>query len=163
MFRFSFHNLAGFCGHNAVKLVILREVVHEWQDHVPEKYKPLPGAGIADVRRLLVGDVQALTEYLAVAAGLVQQIDEIAVFKDVLDLCGGQQVLDILGNTRRDTAPFTKAFPNLHAPGAYLAPQQQVELVHIVSCGLALVPVDGDTVPHLILDDQHPQVFELLA
>ena len=79
MFRFSFHNLAGFCGHNAVKLVILREVVHEGQDHVSEKDKPLSGAGITDVRRLLVGDVQALAEDFPVAAGLVQQIDKIAV------------------------------------------------------------------------------------
>lgn len=79
MFRFSFHNLAGFCGHNAVKLVILREVVHEGQDHVSEKDKPLSGAGITDVRRLLVGDVETFTEYLSVTAGLVQQINEIAV------------------------------------------------------------------------------------
>lgn len=93
VFRFSFHNLTGFCGHNAVKLVILREVIHEGQDHIAEKDKPLSGAGIADVRRLLVGDIQALTEYLSVAAGLVQKIDEIAVFKDVLDLRGGQQVV----------------------------------------------------------------------
>ena len=125
--------------------------------------KPLSGAGIADVRRLLVGDVQAFTKYLPVTAGLVQQIDKIAVFKDILDLRGGQKVLDVLGDPRGDTAPFTKAFPNLHAPGTYLATQQKVELVHIVSCGLALAAVHRDTVPHLILDDQHPQVFELLA
>ena len=81
-------------------------MVHEGQDHVAEKDKPLSGAGIANVRRLLVGDIQAFTEYLSVTAGLVQKIDEIAVFKDILDLSGGQQVLDVLGDTRRDTAPF---------------------------------------------------------
>ena len=138
-------------------------MVHEGQDHVAEKDKPLSGAGIADVRRLLVGDIQALTEYLSVIAGLVQKIDEIAVFKDILDLRRGQEVLDVLGDTCRDTTPFAKAFPNLHAPGTYLAAQQKVELVHLVPCGLALAAVDGDAVPHLVLDDQHPQVFELLA
>lgn len=71
--------LAGFGGKQAVKLVVFREVVHEGQDHVAEKDKPLSGAGIADVRRLLCGDIQTLAEYLPVAAGLVQKIDEIAV------------------------------------------------------------------------------------
>lgn len=82
-----------FRSHNAVKLVVLGEVIHKGQDYVPEKDKPLSGAGIADVRRLLVGDIQAFTEYFAVAAGLVQKIDKIAVLKDVLDLRRGQQVV----------------------------------------------------------------------
>ena len=85
--------LAGFGGKQAVKLVVLREVVHEGQDHVAEKDKPLSGAGIADMRCLLAGNVQTLAEYLPVAAGLVQKIDEIAVFKDILDLRGSQQVV----------------------------------------------------------------------
>lgn len=115
------------------------------------------------MRRLLVGDIQAFTEYFAVAAGLVQQIDEIAVFKDILNPWGGQQVLDVLGDARGDAAPFAEAFPNLHAPAPHLAAQQKVELVHIVAGSLALAPVHRDTVPHLVLNDQHPQVFELLA
>ena len=85
--------LAGFGGKQAVKLVVFREVVHEGQDHVAEKDKPLSGAGIADVRRLLAGNVQALAKYLPVAAGLVQKIDKIAVFKDILDLRGGKKVV----------------------------------------------------------------------
>lgn len=113
------------------------------------------------MRRLLGGDVQPLAEYLPVAAGLVQQIDKIAVLKDVLDLRGGQQVLDVLGDPRGDAAPFAEAFPNLHAPGTHLAPQQKVKFVHIVSCGFSLAPVHRDTVPYLVLDDQHTQVFEL--
>ena len=59
------------------------------------------------------------------------------------------------------TSPLSKAFPNLHAPGAHLAAQQKVELVHIVAGGLALAPVYRDTIPYLVLDDQHPQVFQL--
>ena len=79
MFRFSFHHFTGFGGHNAVKLIILGEIIHKGQDHIPEEDKPLSRAGIADVRRLLGGDIQPLAEDLPVAAGLVQQINEIAV------------------------------------------------------------------------------------
>ena len=64
---------------------------------------------------------------------------------------------------RGDTAPFAKAFPNLYAPGTNLAPQQKMELVHEVPGGFALIPVLGNTVPHLILDHQHTQAFELLS
>ena len=105
------------------------------------------------MRRLLGGDIQTLAQYLPVAAGLVQQINKIAVLKDVLDLRGGQQVLDVLGDPRGDTAPFAEAFPNLHAPGAHLAAEQKVELVHIVPGSLALTPVHRDPVPYLVLDD----------
>ena len=38
-----------------------------------------------------------------------------------------------------------------------------MELVYVVAGGLACRPVDGDAVPHLVLDDQHPQLFQLLA
>ncbi len=38
-----------------------------------------------------------------------------------------------------------------------------MEFVHIVAGGLSRRPVDGDAVPHLVLDDQHPQLFQLLA
>ena len=47
--------------------------------HGVEEDQALAGARVADVRRLLVGDIQAFTEYFAVAAGLVQKIDKIAV------------------------------------------------------------------------------------
>ena len=77
-FRFT-HRLTGAGGHNAVKLVVTWEVIHKGQDHVPEKDKPLSGAGIADMRCLLGGDIQPLTEYLPVAAGLVEKVDEITV------------------------------------------------------------------------------------
>ena len=41
--------------------------------------------------------------------------------------------------------------------------QQKVELVNIVPGGLSFIPVNGNTVPDLILNDQHTQVLELLA
>ena len=113
--------------------------------------------------RLLIGDVQTLAEDFPVSAGLVQKVHKIAVFKDVLDLRGGKQVLDVLRNSRGDTAPFAKAFPNLHAPGTNLAAQQKVELVHEIPGGFTLIPVLGNTVPYLVLDHQHTQAFELLS
>ena len=115
------------------------------------------------MRRLLVGDIQTLTEDFSVSAGLVQKVHKIAVFKDILDLRGGKQVLNVLRDPRGDTAPFAKAFPNLHAPGTNLAAQKKVELVHEVPGGFALIPVLGNTVPHLVLDHQHTQAFELLS
>ena len=39
--------------------------------------------------------------------------------------------LNVLRDPRGDTAPFAKAFPNLHAPGTDLAAQQKVELVDV--------------------------------
>ena len=82
-----------------------------------------------------------------------------SLFQNVLDLRGGKQVLDVLGDSRWDAAPFAKAFPNLHTPGANLAAQQKVELVHIVPGGLALASIHRDAVPYLILNDQHPKIF----
>ena len=113
------------------------------------------------MRRLLVGDVQALAEDFSVSAGLVQKVHKIAVFKDVLDLRGGKQVLNILRDPRGDTAPFAKAFPNLHAPGTDLAAQQKVELVHEVPGGFTLIPVLGNTVPYLVLDHQHQAAMHI--
>ncbi|MDY3976486.1 MAG: hypothetical protein SOY77_08375, partial [Eubacteriales bacterium] len=39
----------------------------------------------------------------------------------------------------------------------------KVELVHVVARCLVLGAVDGNSVPHLILHDQHTELFELLA
>ena len=79
----------GAGGHNTVKFVVLGEVVCEGQDHVPEEDQALAGARIADMRRLLGGDIQPLAEDFPVPARLVQKIDKITVFKNVLDLRGG--------------------------------------------------------------------------
>ena len=38
-----------------------------------------------------------------------------------------------------------------------------MELIDIVAGGFSCRPVDGDAVPHLILNDQHPQLLQLLA
>ena len=38
-----------------------------------------------------------------------------------------------------------------------------MELVGKVPCGLALAAVGGDAAPNLVLDNEHPQLFELFA
>ena len=38
-----------------------------------------------------------------------------------------------------------------------------MELIYIVAGGLASRTVDGNAVPHLILNDEHPKLLELLA
>lgn len=43
----------------------------------------------------------------------IENIDEIAVLKDVLNLAAGQQVFDVLRDPGGDAAPFAVALPNL--------------------------------------------------
>ena len=38
-----------------------------------------------------------------------------------------------------------------------------MELINVVSCVFLCIAVDGDTIPHLILHDEHTQLFELLS
>ena len=101
---------------------------------------------------------------MPVAGCLVEHINKIAVLEDILDFPAGQQVLDVLCNSCRHTAPFSEPLPNLDAIccGLFLF-QQEVELVYIVPGVLFAVAVDGDTVPDLILDDEHTKLFQLLA
>ena len=49
----------------------------------------------------------------------------------------------------------------LHAASSPL--QQEVELIDVVAGGLAGLAVARHAVPHLVLHDQHPELFELLA
>ena len=45
--------LTGAGGHDTVKLVVLGEVIHKGQDHVPVKKQPFPGAGMRHVGELV--------------------------------------------------------------------------------------------------------------
>ena len=65
-------------------------MIHKRKDHIAEEDKPLAGACVADMRRLLGGDIQPFTEDFPIPAGLIEKIDEVAVFKNVLDLRGGK-------------------------------------------------------------------------
>ena len=101
---------------------------------------------------------------MPVAGCLVEHINEIAVLEDILDFSAGQQILDVLGDACGYAAPFSEPLPDFDAIccGLFLF-QQEVELVYIVPGVLFAVAVDGDTVPDLILDDEHPQFFQLFA
>ena len=158
-----FH-LAGLGGEQLVKLCILREVIREGQDDIVEEQQPVSRLGVGHIGKLLRRDTQPLRQDLAVAGGLVEHIDEIAVFQDVLDLRGGEQVLGILGGPRRHPAPFSKPFPNLGAVRrGLLLLQQEVELIHEIPGGASDGPVDGDRIPHRVLDNEHPWLFQVFA
>ena len=110
------------------------------------------------------GDVELLCQNRPVAGGLVEHINVVAVFKDVLHLAGGKQVFDILRDTCRDAAPLSKTLPNLDGVGRSLfLMQQQVHLVDVETGGLASGAVFGDSVPYRVLHNQHPDFFELFA
>ena len=90
-----FH-LAGLGGEQFIKLGILREVIREGQDHIVEEQQPVARFGVGHIGKLLRRDAQPLRQNLAVAGGLVEHIDEVAVLQDVLDLRVGEQVLGVL-------------------------------------------------------------------
>ena len=116
------------------------------------------------IAELMGRNTQLFGENLPVAARLVEHIHEVGVFKDVLHLAAGKQVLHVLGDACRDAAPLAEPLPNLHRVGGGLFLfQEQVHLVDVVAGRLAGGPVDGDAVPHLVLDHQHPDLFQLLA
>ena len=84
--------------------------------------------------------------------------------KDVLDLLRRKQVLDILGDARGNAAPFSKTLPYL---GAVLCRlflfQQKMKLINVIASDLLFLTVCGNSVPHGILNDQHTDLFELVA
>ena len=82
-------HLLRFGGHDAVQLGILREVVNEGQDRVAVEQQPLALTGVGHIGELMRRNVELLCENLPVASGLIEHIDEIAVFKDVLNLAAG--------------------------------------------------------------------------
>lgn len=71
-------------------------MIDKWDDNVPEKQKALTGAGMCHIRELVRGDSQLFRQNLPVSLRLVQHINEVAVFKDIFNLTGSQQVLHIL-------------------------------------------------------------------
>ena len=157
-------HLAGLGGEQLVKLRVLGEVVRKGQDHIVEEQQPMARLGIGHIGKLFRRNAQPLRQNLAVAGGLVEHIDEIAVFQDVLDLRGGEQVLGVLGRPGGHPAPFSKPFPDLRRIGRrLLLLQQKVELIHEIPGGAADGPVDGDRIPHRVLDNEHPRLFQVLA
>ena len=124
----------------------------------------MAGVGIGHIGKLLRGDVQPIRQDLPVAGGLIEHIDEIAVFQNVLDLRGGKQIFGVLRRPGRHPAPLSEPFPNLGAICRCLfLLQQKVKLVHEIPGGATDGPVDGDGVPHSVLDNEHTGLFQVLA
>ena len=100
----------------------------------------------------------------SVTCRLVQHIHEVRVFKDILNFAAREQIFNVLRNTCGNTAPFTEALPDFHRVVCRLFLfEKQMELVNIVPCGLLCRTVDSHSVPHLILYDQHTDLFKLLS
>ena len=83
----------GFGGHNAVKLGVFREVVNEGQDRGAIEQQALALTGVGHIAKLVRGNAQLLGKDLSVSACLVEHIHEVGVFKDVLHLTAGKQVV----------------------------------------------------------------------
>lgn len=90
-------HLAGLGSEQLVKLRILREVIYKGRDDIVKEQQSVTRFGIGHIGKLLRGDVQSLHQDLPVVRRLIEHINKIAVFQDVLDLRGGEQVLGVLG------------------------------------------------------------------
>ena len=115
------------------------------------------------IGKLVRGNPQLLRQNLTVSLRLVQHIDKVRVFKNVLDLTGGQQVLHILRQARRNAAPFPEPFPDFYAETSRLAFQQEVEFVDIEPGRLMLGAVGRNTVPDRLLHDKKADIFQGLS
>ena len=158
-----FH-LAGLSGEQFVELSILREVIRKGQDDIVEEQQPVARLGIGHIGKLFRRNVQPLRQYLPVACRLVKHIDEVAVLQNVFNLRGGKQVFGVLGRPGGNAAPLSEPLPNLGAVrrGLFLL-QQEMELVHEIPGGAPDSSVDSDGVPHRVLDNEHPRLFQVLA
>ena len=113
---------------------------------------------------MLRGNVQSLRKDATVAGRLIEQANEVAVFQNVFDLRGRKQVFHVLRRPGRDAAPFSEPLPNLAGESRRLfLAQKQMELVAEIPRCLALAAVLGHTAPNLVLDNEHPQLFELFS
>ena len=158
------HNLGKSGRHNLIQLGIAGDGVGKGQDHILKNEKPGPRFGIVDVLLVVRRQIQPFRQNFAVAAGLIEQADEVAVFQDIFDLRGGKQVFHVLRGPGRDAALLSEPLPNLGAVSRCLFLfQKQMELVGKIPGGLALYAIGGDAAPYLILDNEHPQLFQLLA
>ena len=118
---------------------------------------------MGNVFHLLRGDIELPCKDFPVALRLIEHEDKIAVLKDILNFAAAQKVFDILRDSGWNTAPFSETLPNLHGIGGGLFLfEEQMKLVHVVAGGFLFSPVYGYSVPHLILHNEHPQLFKLL-
>ena len=98
----SLQALTGTCGHDAVEVIVLREMILEGQNDIAVEQQAFAGAGVGHIGQLMGRDVELLGEDGAVASCLTQHTDEVRVLKDVLYFLAGQQIFDILSNSSGD-------------------------------------------------------------
>ena len=109
-------------------------------------------------------DIQLVRQNLPVTGGLVEHDNKVRIFKDILHLAAGEQVFDVLRNSGRNPAPFSETLPDFYGIGSRLFLfQKKMELIHIVASGFTLSTVLCHPSPNLILDNQHPDFFQLLS
>ena len=137
-------------------------MIEEREDGVAIDDQPFAFAGMRHIGELVRRNVKQSGEDRAVARGLVQQQNEVAVFKDVLGLLRVEQIFHVLRDRRRDAAPLAKPLPNLRAVGGGdLVLEQQMELIDVVARRPFLRAVLGHTCPNVILNDVHGERLEL--
>ena len=81
------------CGHNPVEFGILREFIRERQDDVAVEQQTFARIGLLDVGKLVLGNTELFGENLPVTGCLTEHINEIGVFKDILNFAGSQQIV----------------------------------------------------------------------
>ena len=60
------------------------------------------------------GDTKMLCQNLTVTRSLIEHVDEIGVFKDVLNLPAAEKVFDVLGDAGGDSGPFSEPLPDFY-------------------------------------------------
>ena len=101
-------------------------------------------------------NTQMLRQNLPVSRRLIQHTNIVGIRKNCFHFFGCQQIDYILRYAGRAALHFPEALPDFHGIGCRLFLfQQQMEFVNIVPGGFSGFPVPCDTVPHLILNDQH--------
>ena len=101
-----------FCGKQTVHHGIGREIIRKRQNDLIVADQTFTGSAVGDKLHLLWTDVQLFGKNITVAGSLIQHIYKVRVVEDVFHFGTGQQVLDILRNAGRNTAPFTKSLPD---------------------------------------------------
>ncbi|EJU88113.1 hypothetical protein HMPREF1337_03096 [Enterococcus faecalis ERV65] len=71
----------------------MRDGVGKGQHHVFKDQKALAGFGIVDVLLLFGGQIQAFRKDFSIPGRLIEQRNEVAVFKDIFNFRGGKQVV----------------------------------------------------------------------
>ena len=89
-------------GHDAVQLIVLREMILEGQNDIAVEKQAFAGSRVGHIGQLMGRDVELLGKDGAVACCLGQHANEVRVLKDVLYFLTGQQIFDILSDSSGD-------------------------------------------------------------